>query len=96
MIGYAVGKAGFGQGICFWSQTLTGPADRWWEGLHQPRGEPPWKGILKRSFVSEPAIRLQLFVPVSPRAGGLSIDRVGKPEAQRLQIQEAKYIVPET
>lgn len=61
----------------------------------------PWRasleeGILKRSFVSEPAIRLQLFVPVSPRAGGLSVDRAGKPEMQRLQIQEAKYIVPET
>ena len=54
------------------------------------------EGMLKRSFVSEPAIRLQLFVPVSPRAGGLSVDRAEKSETQRLQIQEAKYIVPET
>lgn len=58
----------------------------------------PWRasleeGMLKGSFVSELAIRLQCFVPASPesKGGRAPCERPRKPEKQRLQICEASY-----
>lgn len=38
-----------------------------------PRRASLEEGILKGSFVSEEGVRLQLFVPVSPRLGALDV-----------------------
>lgn len=59
----------------------------------------PWRaslkeGTLKGSFVSEEGIRLQLFVPVSPRLGALDAKGLGSPKRPKLQIQEAGSIIP--
>ena len=48
VIGYLVDRDGFGQGIRFWSQALTGPADRWWEG-----SPGPVEGLLGRGDAKE-------------------------------------------
>lgn len=61
----------------------------------------PWRaslkeGTLKGSFVSEEGIRLQLFVPVSPRLGALDAksSKMRSPKRPKLQIQEAGSIIP--
>jgi hypothetical protein len=52
------------------------------------------EGMLKGSFVSEPGIRLQLFEPMSPRAGELSVKVKGQGilKNSSLQIQGVGYI----
>lgn len=44
--------------------------------------------MLRGAFVSEPAIRLQLFVPASPRAGGLGMKGQGNFEIQDCRSRE--------
>lgn len=46
------------------------------------------EGMLKGAFVSEPAIRLQLFVLASPQAGGLSMKEQGNLKSEGCKPRE--------
>ena len=50
--------------------------------------------MLKGSFVSEEGIRLQLFVPVSPRPGGLDVKVWGTLKGQDCRARKLAPLVP--
>lgn len=67
-----------------WQEKSRGPL----EGLFE-RG-----GMLKGSFVSEEGIKLQLFVPVSPRPGGLDVKGWGTLRGQDCRARKLAPLVP--